>query len=106
IQETAGRHIMVWRFIAATFLAWAAVSAPATADEVRIGYSLSVNLPWVTAQESQVKSGPSVSRATTFIATFWSQKYGRVLGVLAVVPRPMTYFTGDEQSLEKDIANW
>jgi hypothetical protein len=97
---------MAWRLIAAMVLAWAAISAPARAEQVRIGYSLTVDLPWVTAQESQVKSGPAAGRATTFIATFWSEKYGRVLGVLAVVPRPMTYFTGDEQPLEKDIANW
>jgi hypothetical protein len=104
-QKSSEAAHMAWRFIAALALAWA-VAVPAGAEEVRIGYSLSVDLPWVTMKESKVQSGPSVSRAQTFIATFWSEKYGRILGVLAVVPRPMTYFTGENLPLEKEITNW
>ena len=96
------------RVLLPALLLVACVLAPAArSEEVRIGYSLSIDLPWTTLNESSIKSGPEVKRAQSYVVSLWSEEYGRILAFLAIVPRPNTYFsTGGEQSLEKQIEEW
>ncbi|MBX6321273.1 MAG: hypothetical protein IRY94_05550 [Rhodospirillaceae bacterium] len=87
-------------------LAVALLASRAEAGEVPVGPALKVDLPWVSDKRSTVRSGPPVPRADSYITSFWSQEDGRVMAVLAVVPRPNSYFVGSDRPLEEQIATW
>jgi hypothetical protein len=79
----------------------------ARAEAVRVGDRLTIDLPWITAKQSKVETlnlGGRLSQS--YSAVFWSDVYGRVLGILAVIPKPNTYFSEESQTLEGSIANW
>jgi hypothetical protein len=75
----------------------------AHAEPVRIAYTVTIDLPWITASESEIKAGPAVRGAQTYFGSFWSTQERRFLGVLAFIPRPLTYFSGAAESLDDEI---
>jgi hypothetical protein len=99
----------VFLFVTALLASGIAVLGPAAADQVRVGHSnLYVDLPFATLKDSKITSeGPSGGAISqSYVASFWSEEWGRLLGFVAIIPRDYAYFKGDTEPLEKDIANW
>jgi hypothetical protein len=77
------------------------------AEEVRIGFGLSIDRPWITSANSAVRPVSMPGRVSqAHIASFWSEAEGRVLVFLAIVPRPNTYFSEDSKTLAEQIGEW
>jgi hypothetical protein len=96
-------------FLAALAGSAIAGTGPAAAEQVRVGHSnLYVDLPFVTLKDSKITSeGPSGGAISqSYVASFWSEEWGRLLAFLAVIPRDYAYFKGDSEPLDSDIANW
>jgi hypothetical protein len=83
-------------------IGWGSTPA-AHAEAVRIGYAVTIDLPWISVAESEVKGGPGVRGAQTYFASFWSTQEHRALGVVAFIPKRLTYFGGDDESLDEQI---
>jgi hypothetical protein len=103
------RRFRISLFLASLILTGIALLPAALAEQVRIGYSnLYVNLPFVTSKDSKITSeGPTGGRISqSYVAIFWSEEWGRLLGFVAVIPQDNSYFKSDTEPLDADIANW